>query len=526
MSAGWEDVAAAARHPALDGVAEGAARDRLGRLAHGLAAWLVGVPASALPVLPRVIVTVAGRGLRDARALCEGRPLLAVESGARAAVALWPWLRGADEPDEPAPDPPDDAGDGEGAGGNIDPGDAEASGIGGPAGDGDPKSGDPGAPGDDGGESADGPGDEGSSAASPDPPSDADALLRRLAEEEASPELDVLAQALGSDGEAKLVELGQAAADAAWRGARDGEATAAVLERLVPGVGWGAQPGMLSRVLLDGLGTWVKLLDVLPELAALADRLGRLEAASRREGLTDGGSEEVVGVTLGGDVSRALPGELALLADPDTEDLFYLRLLEQRLVSLQLAGAGLDGVAVPERRGPVLIALDTSGSMRGAPGIVARALVLAVARRVLPQGRVVHLLSFGGHGEATELRLRRGEGGIASLLTFLAQRFDGGTDFDTPLKRALELIEEDALARADVLIVTDGQAGAGEPIVRAVAAARASLGLRVYAAVVAGGPLDGVRPFCDEVWPVDPRQPAAHALLETLEHAEDRRRPW
>ena len=53
----------------------------------------------------------------------------------------------------------------------------------------------------------------------------------------------------------------------------------------------------------------------------LADRLGRLEEASRRQGPTEGGREEVAGVRLGGDIANVLPVELALLSDADTEDL-------------------------------------------------------------------------------------------------------------------------------------------------------------------------------------------------------------
>ena len=74
--------------------------------------------------------------------------------------------------------------------------------------------------------------------------------------------------------------------------------------------------------------------------------------------------------------------------DEATEDLFYMRLLERRLVSLELTGGGDEGVAQGDRRGPVIACIDTSASMEGPPELAAKALVLAVCRKVIPRGRV------------------------------------------------------------------------------------------------------------------------------------------
>ena len=106
-------------------------------------------------------------------------------------------------------------------------------------------------------------------------------------------------------------------------------------------------PSLLER--LEGL---TALLAQLDDLRKLADHLGRLEESTRRKGPQEGGREEVVGVRLGGDFANALPSELGLLGDPDTEDLFYQRFLERRLVTLELEGAGDEGVAMGDKRGP------------------------------------------------------------------------------------------------------------------------------------------------------------------------------
>lgn len=477
-------------HPRVVGLGRDSVEQlRVEAFARDLAAWLAGAPRGDLGVLTRVVTALGGPTLRQARAVSLGLPLLAIESSARATEVLWPWLRDPHAP-EPEEVPPDGQGD-SGEGHHSEAGTGNGPGVPGLSAGGTPPPGQ--APGEDG--------------EARDPEADARAVLAALAETQDldDPELDALARAMARLGE----QAAEATADAlqpvgeqAFEGAKEGEDLARALESLVPGVGWGMAPGHLHAALGQRLDRLVTLLERLPELREIADRLGRSEAEAARAAQREGGSEEVTGVRFGGDVTSALPSELALLGDEDTEDLFYQRFLERRLVSLELSGSGLHGVGEPRRRGPVLGCIDTSGSMGGAPEAAAKALVLAVCRRVLPQGRAVHLLLFGAKGEATELRLLRGRGGLEALLDFLAMRFDGGTDFDTPLVRALELTQERALADADVLVVTDGYARAAPAVVEAVAEARRARGLRVWSVVLGAGGVDGVTPFSDEVWQV------------------------
>lgn len=509
---------------------------RVAAFAVDLAHWLVGEPRESLRPLARVVTVVAARELRDPRRLCRDRPLLAVESAARATEALWPFLRGPldDEGEVPGPpprpasssDPAEGDGQGESGQGDADgeageegesavgDGDEDAQGSG-EAESGEAESGET-ETGEGTDEGAQSPGDDGVPDELPEPQDPAE-VLRQLAgegvEDEEDPDLEGLAEQLrklmgdGNDPLEAGTEAGEeleAVGEAALTAALETQDVASRLERFVPGVGWSTAPGALTGALLDRLDTLSQLLDDLEGLRELADRLGRMEEADRGNGKQDGGSEEVAGVRLSGDVSRALPSELALLSDPSTEDLFYQRLMEHRLVSLELSGAGLDGYGEGTKRGPVIACIDTSGSMQGAPELAAKALVLALARKVLPQGRVMHLLLFGGPDDRTELRLKRGRGGLEKLLDFLSLTFQSGTDFDMPLLRAMELLDEEELDRADVLVVTDGLARASRPILERVNEVREARGARIFSIVLGHGDVRGVEPFSDEVHALDP----------------------
>jgi uncharacterized protein with von Willebrand factor type A (vWA) domain len=291
-----------------------------------------------------------------------------------------------------------------------------------------------------------------------------------------------------------------------WLGAAEAGADAAVrverdvreLDAVLPGLGATAEPGALRRHPLDPVRRVAAMLDRSPALRELADRLGRRHA---RRATDVGGGEEITGVVLSGDAARALPSELAWLADPDTEDLFYQRLVEGRLLSWELRGSGADGSVSAERRGPIVACVDTSGSMDGAPEWTAKAVILAVCRVAASGGRPVHLVLFGGPGERTEIRL--GPGRWAGLLEFLSTSFGGGTDFDAPLVRACALLDEQGWSDADVLVVTDGLARVAPDVVTGVRAAREAHAAR-FVSVVIGVDVHGVAAFSDEVHRVEP----------------------
>jgi len=131
---------------------------------------------------------------------------------------------------------------------------------------------------------------------------------------------------------------------------------------------------------------------------------------------------------------------------------------------------------------------------------------MAVVRELVPKGRAVELLLFGGPGEATPLSIRRGRRGLDVLLDFLSMDFHAGTDYDTPLLRAAALLKTPDYAKADILVVTDGLCRASERIASHVDAAKKNAGARVLSVVV-GGDMASVERFSDQVWRVDPNAP-------------------
>ena len=241
-----------------------------------------------------------------------------------------------------------------------------------------------------------------------------------------------------------------------------------------------------------------------PQITDLIRKLGRAyisEEKKRQSRVPQPSRSEVHGTHRSADLQRLLPSELVNLEDETLEALFYARLLEQNLLSYELSGTQLvpgEETEVSRRHtGPVVACLDTSGSMQGEPLHKAKAMLLATANILQKEQRSLHVILFGERGEIREYALQDASGS-PGLLRFLQQGFGGGTDFETPLQRALEIIsEQDAYHKADILMVSDGDCSLSEAFVAKFLARKAQLECSVYSVLCAGQRVSDS--FSDEV---------------------------
>jgi uncharacterized protein with von Willebrand factor type A (vWA) domain len=120
-------------------------------------------------------------------------------------------------------------------------------------------------------------------------------------------------------------------------------------------------------------------------------------------------------------------------------------------------GVGWVQVRPSATRGPIIVCLDTSGSMMGARETVAKAMTLECLRQAHAQKRACYVYAFSGPGAVEEMELAVDAASMSKLLQFLTCSFNGGTDADEPLWRSLARLRDAAWADADILMVTDGE---------------------------------------------------------------------
>jgi uncharacterized protein with von Willebrand factor type A (vWA) domain len=153
----------------------------------------------------------------------------------------------------------------------------------------------------------------------------------------------------------------------------------------------------------------------------------------------------------------------------------------------------------PAGHGPLIVCLDTSGSMRGAPENVAKACVLQALRSAHAGRRACRLLAFGGHGELLERDMALDTDGLAHLLDVMGQSFDGGTDVQTPMERAIELVQGRGWEEADLLIVSDGEFGVTHATLNQLRDAKQRLALRVHGVLIGDRETVGLAEVCDQL---------------------------
>ena len=308
---------------------------------------------------------------------------------------------------------------------------------------------------------------------------------------------------------------------------------------------WDELRGQLSRREWQEAQRISETLKTLPELVALIRQLGRAERAAQPQALpprpADGtpalgvkavetllpdAPGELLGIRHGDSIERMLGSEAAMLLHPLLKKLWRARRAEGRLLSYDSQALLVDlrpdpgtpprSVLTPPQpealeRGPIILCLDTSGSMRGGPETLAKAVALQALRTAHAEQRGCLLIAFGGPGEIVERELAKGRDGLAALLDLMGQGFDGGTDVQSPIERAIERVHEQRWASADLLIVSDGEFGCTPAMLARLDDAQNRLGLRVQAVLVGDRETLGLMEVADDIfWVRDWRRHGAH----------------
>jgi uncharacterized protein with von Willebrand factor type A (vWA) domain len=160
--------------------------------------------------------------------------------------------------------------------------------------------------------------------------------------------------------------------------------------------------------------------------------------------------EEVTGVELGGEFGSLLPHEYARLGHEATKRELMARVARRQAQQLRREGKEKKG------RGPLVLALDESGSMEGGDReIWAKAVATALTRIAWEDKRPVRIVHFS---TATKVH-KLDPGDHAGLLKAQNLFLDGGTDIGVALDVAADEVDDMAKAGvpgADVVLISDG----------------------------------------------------------------------
>ncbi len=271
------------------------------------------------------------------------------------------------------------------------------------------------------------------------------------------------------------------------------------------------------------------VIEKIPQLKDVINTLGRMKASEdkpvieiitekiRQQALVDTpvvtplAPMETTGVTRSGNINRMLPQESAMLSHPVLKRLWHARRAEEALCTYAVEGIvdmalmgdieveqekEIEGVKQNKNMGPMIICLDTSGSMQGLPENIAKAIVLECLKVATDQKRQCLVYSFSGPGDIAEFELEASSQGIQKIISFLSMSFSGGTDVDGPLHKALDHCKKNDWQKADIMLVSDGAFHADSSLKNRITRRKKTAGLTVHGVVV-GGDTREFKTICD-----------------------------
>ncbi|MEI0538882.1 VWA domain-containing protein [Brachyspira pulli] len=241
--------------------------------------------------------------------------------------------------------------------------------------------------------------------------------------------------------------------------------------RIKTGVLWDFRVGELEEEDISLLYRWVNFINEYKDIDIICDAMGRRIDADKAIKNVEfkntyshtnkkiSSKEEIVGIYFSKDIENVVPEELSLLCNEDSEKLFKLKYIENRLMCFDKSAyvfneneQSMVRTGYKDGKGDIIICIDTSGSMKGISEYIAKAIMFKMVMQALSENRNAYLINF-----STEIYTCRfsKNNGIEDLIKFLKLSYHGGSDIYKALYEANRIMNTSSFKNADVLVLSD-----------------------------------------------------------------------
>lgn len=231
---------------------------------------------------------------------------------------------------------------------------------------------------------------------------------------------------------------------------------------------WGDDPGNMeccehNTALLE----LVRKSDTLKNVAKYLGRFREIFAQSKRNAFTYGRGETYA-LELGNNLTRTISSELALLATSETIPLFLQKYQRKQLKQYQRREPIYKGA------GDIICCLDESDSTKGDAAAWGKAVAMTLLEIAADGNRKFALIHFSSMNKFQTDLFLPGEWTGADKMRAADNFMSGGTDFETPLRETLRLMDEESFKQADIVFITDGQCELPEEYLKQLQAEQAA----------------------------------------------------
>src|SRR5699024_2986926 len=256
-------------------------------------------------------------------------------------------------------------------------------------------------------------------------------------------------ESLNEQVEQQLNNQGQSFSNAMLQAMKETKDMKESVKSLLSGMQAGSGKAELKKV---PLRDQIQLADKIAsdqKIKQIADWAGRLKQIARQKQKSKHHeTSDRSGVTLGNDINRLLPMELALYNHEATKTDFFRKFVEGQTMQYETIGKETIG------KGPIILCLDQSGSMSGLD-TQSKGFALAFMSIAKRQRRDFCLIPFSTRTEVYQYP--KGKIKSDDMINLCQNFLGGGTDFKLPLESSLRIINESSFKNSDILFVTDGE---------------------------------------------------------------------
>ena len=184
-------------------------------------------------------------------------------------------------------------------------------------------------------------------------------------------------------------------------------------------------------------------------LIKVAEMAGRFKKIAQKKFKTSSNlTMERKAMTLGNQISNVIPLDLANYILPQSRVDFLKRLAEAQTITFDNRNKQKLG------KGPIIICLDESSSMKTIH-LESKAFCLALLFLAKRQKRDLAIIPFSSDIGETFYFLK-GHASTEKIVAFSNSFLGGGTNFEKPLRKALNILLESKFNNADIIFITDG----------------------------------------------------------------------
>lgn len=229
----------------------------------------------------------------------------------------------------------------------------------------------------------------------------------------------------------------------------------------------------------------------LQKIAELAGKMQRT-ALDKQRVKSRHGVDEVADIMIGDDLSRLVPAEMMKLAHPSLKLLFKKNYLEKQLMQYRIRGNE------KQARGPLIVCIDESGTMKGQRDVWAKAAAMALLTIAQKQKRKYMMIHFDQNVQRVDRFEKKAD--PLEIIDAISHFTSGGTEFEEPLNQAVQAIAgEQFYKSADIVFITDGDAAVSEKFVETFNMAKKLANFEVISVLIGPGTKQTCELFSDRI---------------------------